>query len=87
MPGFLKLFLSGKLLCVCVYVYVRPPGYNHSCENEAYISNQTSSTAFLFLCMALAINTSDGRGFSNEAHHELLPKKNKVMLYLLFIRW
>ena len=25
-------------------------------------------------------------GLSDEAHHELLPKKIKVMLYLLFIR-
>ena len=35
--------------------------------------------------MALAIDTTDGRGFSNEARGELLPKKSKVMLYLLFI--
>ena len=43
-----------------------------------------SSTAFQFLCMALAINT-DGQGLSNEVHHKLLPKKCKVMLYLPFI--
>ena len=34
--------------------------------------------------MALAIDTIDGRGRSNEAHRQLLPK-NKVTLYLLFI--
>ena len=28
--------------------------------------------------MALAINTIDGQGLSNEAHRELLPKKSKV---------
>ena len=35
--------------------------------------------------MALAIDTIDGRGLSNEARHELLPRKSKVMLYLPFI--
>ena len=36
-------------------------------------------TAFQFLCMALAIDTVDGRGLSNEAHRVLLLKKCKVM--------
>ena len=31
--------------------------------------------------MALAIDITDGRGLSNEAHRELLLKKSKVMLY------
>ena len=35
--------------------------------------------------MALAIDTIDGRGLSNEVRHELLPKKSNVTLYLLFI--
>ena len=35
--------------------------------------------------MALAIDTVDGRGLSNEARRVLLPKKSKVMLYLLSI--
>ena len=35
--------------------------------------------------MGLAINTIDGRGFSNEARREVLPNKSKVTLYLLFI--
>ena len=40
--------------------------------------------------MALAIDITDGLGLINEAHHELrtvelLLKKSKVMLYLLFI--
>ena len=33
--------------------------------------------------MALAIDTVDGRGFSNEVRRVLLPKKSKVMLYSL----
>ena len=51
------------------------------------MSNQTSPTAFKSLYMALAINITDGCDLSNEAHHALLLKKNKVMLlwYLLFI--
>ena len=44
------------------------------------IVNQTSRTAFQFSYMTLAINISDGDGLNNEAHHELLPKKSKVML-------
>ena len=43
------------------------------------------STAFQFLCMALAIDTIDGRGLSNEACRELLPKNGKIMLNLSFI--
>ena len=35
--------------------------------------------------MTLAVDITDGRGLSNEALHELLPKKRKVMLYLQFI--
>ena len=31
--------------------------------------------------MALAIDITDGRDLSNEAHRELLLKKSKVMLY------
>ena len=48
------------------------------------ITNQTSPTAFQFLCMAFAIDTIDGQGLSNEARRELLPKKSKVTLYLLW---
>ena len=46
---------------------------------------QTSSAAFPLLYTALAIDTVDGRGLSNEARRELLPKKSKVTLYLPFI--
>ena len=35
--------------------------------------------------MAVAIDTVNGRGLSNEARHELLPKKIKIMLYQPFI--
>ena len=35
--------------------------------------------------MALAIDTVDGQYLSNEVHHELFPKKSKVMLYLTLI--
>ena len=36
--------------------------------------------------MILAIDITDGHGLSNEEHHEFLPKKSKVMMYLLFIK-
>ena len=49
------------------------------------VTNQTSPTAFQFLCMVLAIDTIDKRDLSNEARRELLPKKSKVTLYLMFI--
>ena len=65
---------------MCVYVSTPWAIKNHS-------RDQTSPTAFQFLCMALAIDTIDGRGLSNEARCELLPKKSKVTLYLLFITW
>ena len=49
------------------------------------VIGQTSPTAYQFLYMTLAVDITDGHGLSNEAHHELLPKKSKVMLHLLFI--
>ena len=49
--------------------------------SKALIANQTSPTAFQFLCMALAINTVDGGGLSNEVRRELQPKKSKVISY------
>ena len=70
-------------MCVSVCVFVSWAIKNHS--REMKITNETSPTAFQFFCTALAIDTIDGRGLNNEAHRELLPKKSKVMLYLLFI--
>ena len=46
-------------------------------------SHQTSTTAFQFLCMALAINTVDGQGLSYEVRHVLLPKKSKVIFHYM----
>ena len=77
MPRFLKLLLSGKSLCVCVSQAIK----NHSREMKPELTNQTSPTAFQFLCMALAIDTIDGRGLSNEVRRELLPKKSKATLH------
>ena len=47
--------------------------------------HQTSSNAFQFVYMALAIDITDGCDLSNEVHRELLLKKSKVMLYRPFI--
>ena len=72
MPGFLKLLLSGKSICVRVC----PPPWllrNHSRDND-----KSYYTAFQFLYMTLAINIVDGRRLSNKEHRELLPKKNKL---------
>ena len=41
--------------------------------------DQTSLTSFQSLCMALAIDITDGRGLSNKACRELLLKKSKVI--------
>ncbi len=48
---------------------------------------QTSLTAFQFIYMALAVDITNGCGLSNEARHELLSKKSKVMPYLPFSTW
>ena len=37
--------------------------------------------AFPFLYMTLAIDKLNGRGLSNSAHHECLPKKTKTTQY------
>ena len=80
----MRVFVS---VCVRVCVCVCPraiKNYSHEMKPE-YIANQTSPTAFQFLCMALAIDAIDGWGLSNEVRRELLPKKSKITLYLLFI--
>ena len=33
--------------------------------------------------MTLAVDISDGRGLSNEAHHELLPKKSGSAVFAI----
>ena len=58
-------------VCVCVCVCVCPWAIK---DDSCGIINQTSPTAFQFLCTALAIDTIDEHGLSNEACHELLPK-------------
>ena len=45
----------------------------------------TSSAVVLLRYTALAIDTVDVWGLSNEARRELLPKKSKITLYFLFI--
>ena len=70
-------------MCVCICVFA-PQAIKTIHVKKARITNQTSPTAFQFLCKALAIDATDGWGLSNEARHELLPNKSKVMLYLLF---
>ena len=71
---------------VCVCLSVCPPAgllkIIHIKFKEVKITNQTSPTAFQFLCMALAIDIVDGWGLSNVARRVLLQKKSKVMLYL-----
>ena len=46
--------------------------------------NQTNPTTFQFLYMTLAIDITNGCGFSNKVCRELLLKNSRVMLYLLF---
>ena len=60
--------------CACVRGVCFPPLL------KTFMQNQASPTAFQCLYMTLAVNV---HGLSNEAHHGLLPKKSKVMLYLL----
>ena len=57
-------------VCVCV------------CPPPRLLKEVTSSTAFQFLYMTLAMDITDGWGLSNEARRELLPKKTKVMLFI-----
>ena len=63
-----------------------PPGLLKTIHVKGSLNNQPNkSYAFQFLCTALAINTVDGRGLSNETRRVLLPKKSEVTLYLPFI--
>ena len=60
------------LLSECAYVCVHLQAIkNHSCEMNPSVT--------------LAVDITDGCSLSNKARHEFLPKKSKVMLYLLFI--
>ena len=49
------------------------------------IDQFNKSYCFSVSYKALAIDTIDGRGLSNEPRRELLPKRSKVTRYLLFI--
>ena len=64
-------------MCVCVCVSALQAIKNHSREMKPEYCNQ-SNKSYCF-SMTLAIDITDGRGLSNEARHELLPNKNKVM--------
>ena len=69
MPGFLKLLLFGK--SVCVRICVHPQAIiNHS--HKMKTANQTNPIAFQFLYMTLVIDITDGRGLSNGMHDVLL---------------
>ena len=68
-------------LCVCVCVRACVRACMRACVRAC---PPPSLTAFQFLCMEF-VNIIDGQGLSNKACHELLPKKSKVTLYLLFI--
>ena len=68
-----------------MYACVSAPQAIKNYSRKIKSANQTSPTAFQFLCTALTIDTVDGRDLSNEACHVLLPKKSKVMLYLPLI--
>ena len=68
---------------VCLRVCLRLPDYY-----VKYSLNSRSNKSYcrsVPLYTALAIDTVDGRGLSNEARRVLLPKKSKVMLYFPFI--
>ena len=80
-------FVQEVSICACMYVFVCvPPGYSTPVTcNESIITNQTSHMAFLVSLCTLAIDITDEHGLSNKVCHEFLPKKNKVMLNLLFI--
>ena len=65
-------------MCACVC----PLGYKKTIYVHA-VKPETSSIAFLFACMALAMDITKGHGLSNKAR-QLLSKKSKVMLYLPF---
>ena len=74
---FLKLLLFMMLVCTCVYLFPRLVT-----QNEAVLTNLSTSTTFLLLYMTLAISYSsmDGHGISNDVCHECLVKETKVTL-------
>ena len=48
--------------------------------------NKSYNFQFVYIRLAIDITVlTDGCGLSNEARHELLSKKSKVILYLLFV--
>ena len=72
--GFLKLFSCGhRYVCVSAPQAIK----NCSCEMKAV----NKFYCFQFLNMALGIDTINGHGLSNKAHHKLIPKKAKITQY------
>ena len=65
MPGFLKLLLSEKLVCVCVPA----PRLLKTFHVKRSLNNQSNkSYCFQFLHMTLDIDITDGRGLSDKAY-------------------
>ena len=71
-------------ISVCLCLCVHPQAIkNHS--REMKLNNQSNkSYHFSIFCMPLAIDTIDGRGLSNEARYELLPKKSYAVFAIHF---
>ena len=92
MPGFLKLLLSGKLVSVCVClsvsVYVRPQvikNHSHQMKPELPIKQILLLFSFFVWHLLSIIFDIINALVMKRVMIELLPKKSKVMLYLLFI--
>ena len=49
------------------------------------LKNHSNMSSAATLCVIFNISIIDGRGLINEVRHELLPKKGKVILYLLYV--
>ena len=78
-PGFLKQFLLVRR-----YVCVSAPRALITSHVKHMHNNQIKQfTAFPFLHMTLASDKLNGRGLSNNARCECLPKKTKIMWYQL----
>ena len=84
--GFLKS-LSGGNVRMHVYACVYAPKAinNWRCDFDIVWLVEYLLLLFISIFLEIAINVINRRGLSNKMHHQLQPKKTKVMLYYLFI--
>ena len=79
-PGFYKLILSNKCVCMCVSVSVCSPPRLLITSGIIWTPNDWLNKFYSF-CMAAIVGIISRHGLRNESRHRNQPNKSKLALY------